>query len=310
MPLTSENRVGSFESKSNISTIHFDLYSLQPPWENTTRGYDVASGVGDYARQNPWSAFDPLGLEKTKAGVTVTRKKHHKSPVSTWDSNGLSHDIQARLNDEKYRIGKDGIPHGSAAHDQYTKRVDAITKTYIKEKGIDPSGLSGKAARDYADGLVEAVDSAGDAYVNGFNSRVAAGATQAELKVWGREYKAKVVTGRTKDVWFRAKGQFLVKGGKTVSSAKAAFGSIGRKLPGFLKGVAVTTAISEFSSDLEAGEPVSEAARTQMYRFSSIHGNTPEERTQMGFNRVEKFHNLLMNGRWETDAERDARENR
>lgn len=34
-----------------------------------------------YVKQNPWSKFDPLGLEKTKAGTDITRNKNHVSPV-------------------------------------------------------------------------------------------------------------------------------------------------------------------------------------------------------------------------------------
>ena len=64
LPLHQKNRVGGFESNPNIYTYEIGPQTLQPPWEDTTRGYDVASGVGDYVNQNPWSAFDPHGLEE------------------------------------------------------------------------------------------------------------------------------------------------------------------------------------------------------------------------------------------------------
>ena len=58
-----KNRVGGFEWNTNIYTYEIGPQTLQPPWEDTMWGYDVATGVGDYANQNPWSAFDPHGLE-------------------------------------------------------------------------------------------------------------------------------------------------------------------------------------------------------------------------------------------------------
>jgi hypothetical protein len=41
-----------------------------------------------YVMQNPWSKFDPLGLEKNKAGTDITRDKNHVSPVLNVISTG------------------------------------------------------------------------------------------------------------------------------------------------------------------------------------------------------------------------------
>ncbi|GAA5144062.1 hypothetical protein GCM10023213_33320 [Prosthecobacter algae] len=41
-----------------------------------------------YVKQNPWSKFDPLGLEKNKAGTDITRDKNHVSPVLNVISTG------------------------------------------------------------------------------------------------------------------------------------------------------------------------------------------------------------------------------
>jgi len=145
-------------------------------------GFVDGPNVYTYVVQNPWTSFDPLGLETTEAGAEVTRKQHHVVPVETWDKNKLSKEVQENLNE--VRIGKEGVNHGGAGHKEYNKRADQIVKDYIKKNG-DPSGLTAKDARAYADGLVKEFTATKDAYVRGFNAEVRAGRTQAELAQWG-----------------------------------------------------------------------------------------------------------------------------
>lgn len=273
-------------------------------------GFVDGPNVYAYVVQNPWTKFDPHGLMAREGHdgypvkPTANRPPHHQVPVSVWRENKFSTDVQKVLDDAT--IGKVSVSHGGAAHVQYTERVKAITQDYVSKSGVNPSGLSGKEARAFADGLVNEIKSTNDPYVKGFNQKVGAGATQKELQKWGREYKAKVFAGRTKDVWFsRQKGNlaFLGKGGRAMSGLKAASSYVGRKLPGALRLAAAYGAISEFSSDLNAGEPVSEATRTQYYRFGSLMGETPEENREKNKNRSESFFNWMMNGSWETDEE-------
>lgn len=91
-----------------------------------------------------------------------------------------------------------------------------------------------------------------------------------------------------------------------MSGLKAASAYVGRKLPGVLRVAAGYAAVSEFSSDVQAGETVPEALRTQYYRFGSLTGETPEESRENNKNRSESFFNWLMTGNWQTDAERKS----
>lgn len=181
-----------------------------------------------YVNANPWTKFDPEGLETTEAGADVTRKQHHVVPVETWDKNKLSKEVQENLNE--VRIGQEGVNHGGAGHKEYNKRADQIVKDYIKKNG-DPSGLSGKEAREYADGLVNEFEAAKDAYVRGFNAEVRAGRTQAELAQWGMamrkaESKASKLgmvleAGATVAKWGARGALVLTVAGIAVDTAKA-----------------------------------------------------------------------------------------
>lgn len=59
---TSKNRVGVSGPNPNICTYVLGSLELEPQGEITVLGYDPATGVVFYVRQNPWSKFDPLGL--------------------------------------------------------------------------------------------------------------------------------------------------------------------------------------------------------------------------------------------------------
>ena len=53
---------GDFFEDPNIYTYKLGSLELEPCREDTIVGYDPATGVLFYVRQNPWSKFDPLGL--------------------------------------------------------------------------------------------------------------------------------------------------------------------------------------------------------------------------------------------------------
>ena len=79
--LQPENRVGVFSSNPNISTYAIDPLALQPQWEDTTSGYDFATGVVFYVNQNPWTKFDPHGLEG--AAILQTHWIAHQQSQTT-----------------------------------------------------------------------------------------------------------------------------------------------------------------------------------------------------------------------------------
>lgn len=243
-----------------------------------------------YVIQNPWSKFDPEGLESRKGhdDYEVKGKGHHEVPVETWKENKFSKDVQGELD----KVTIDAKGHNYSGHGQYNKRVDEITKDYIAKSKMDPSGLSGKDAKKFADGLVDAIRKTNDPYVKEFNKLVAAGKSAEEIRDWSRSYKAGVITGTIKDGWALGAGKYMGKGG-VVGGASKVLGAVGRKLPTALKVVAATATVTEVSSDLQAGESVGEVARTQYYRFGSLEGNTPEEQKAIDQQRSDSFFNWL-----------------
>ena len=60
---TVKNRVGGFRENPNIHTYEIDPFAPETHREITIPHYDIATGVGDYVNQNPWSSFDSLGLK-------------------------------------------------------------------------------------------------------------------------------------------------------------------------------------------------------------------------------------------------------
>ena len=54
---------GDFWENPNICTYKLGSLELEPCRGDTIVGYDSATGVLYYVRQNPWSSFDPLGLD-------------------------------------------------------------------------------------------------------------------------------------------------------------------------------------------------------------------------------------------------------
>ena len=68
--LPSETHVGVSGPYTNTSTYEIDPLSLQMQWEDTTWSYDFAPDVLVYVNQNPWSRFDPEGLDdKNKKAI-------------------------------------------------------------------------------------------------------------------------------------------------------------------------------------------------------------------------------------------------
>ena len=269
-------------------------------------GFVDGPNLYTYVVQNPWTKFDPEGL-----AADDDDGPHHISPKATWDSNHLSNDVKGNL--DKATIGKDAVDHGASAHNQYNKRADKITKDYIdkweKGGGANPSGLSGKDAKAFSDGLVKEIENTSDPYVKTFNEMVKNGATQDELKVWGRQYKADVIGGRVNDVWFAKDGKFLAKGGRLLSGTAKVLGAAREGLPMAMFGVQAVMSVNEAMQDYDDGEPTSEILRTQSYRFSSLTGQTPEEMHTSEKNASESFFNWLSTGSYQTDADQQKQQN-
>jgi hypothetical protein len=81
---TSKNRVGVLGPNPNIYSYALGYPDLEPPREFTITGYDPATGVVFYVRQNPWTKIDPLGLQ----GDRETKSLDRDAYVVTEDENG------------------------------------------------------------------------------------------------------------------------------------------------------------------------------------------------------------------------------
>ena len=114
--LVSENRVGLCGENPNIDTKEFIPLALPLQSGSGNVNYDVVSGVCvgpnlyTYVNQNPWSAFDPLGLKTPeKYGEEIEKSRTKMADAKTeaseiWDSvkgnrDDLTPEQTARLQD-------------------------------------------------------------------------------------------------------------------------------------------------------------------------------------------------------------------
>ena len=206
-----------------------------------------------------------MELLLTETDITCLRFKAGKTKKERPSS---AEDVTDRLN--AVRIGNEEVDHTfSSAHRSYNDRAQAITDQFVrdaKKAGVNPSGLSGKDAREFADKLVKELE--GDTYISRFNKMVEEGRGTATALNAMRD--AALAEGILKETG-------LLSGvGKVSRWVARKSGIVAEHLPGALKVLGVGAAVAEFSSDAQA-KGVKEAGRTQYYRFSDLLGQTPEE---------------------------------
>ena len=159
-----------------------------PPW--------VLDGPNVYAyvKQNPWSAFDALGLADkrvTRAKYEVKGTGHHVNPVELWDKQGFT-DKGAHEIFDKATIDAPG--HNSTRHGPmtgYTAQVegefDAFKQDWAAKNkvGTDVGKMSAKQQQQLAQQFVEHIKPGGtttNEFINGFNKAVGKG--PAEVVRW------------------------------------------------------------------------------------------------------------------------------
>jgi hypothetical protein len=195
-----KTRVGNFFAPSFDSPPETSLQVPELRLENWVLYDESASG------RLFWSKFDPEGLaeETFDNGTEIVRDGQHVSPVQSWkDPKGnvrFSKDVTDQLNDVRIKPETGDVVHGwSKAHDTYNQRAEAITARYVEEAkkaGLDPSGMSGKQAKEFADGLVKELQE--DKYINRFNEMVRQGkGTAAELNVMREAALAEGIAAET-----------------------------------------------------------------------------------------------------------------
>lgn len=165
-------------------------------------GFIDGPNLYTYVRQNPWSKFDPEGLASDDP-EGVKRIDHHRVPVEAMKENKFSKDVITELEKLKVPAGLsragEGFPRHvfNSAHDVYNERAGDITRQFselAKNNEVDPSGLSGKQAKEFAAKLVNQIE--GDSYLNRFNSMVAAKADGAALNKMLKDFPAEALSNR------------------------------------------------------------------------------------------------------------------
>ena len=206
--LETENRVWENFSDPNIRTTEIGSPTQEMHWANVGYGYETALDVSDgpnlyaYVRQNPWSKFDPLGLDDralypgTADEVKIRGRGQHPVSVESMRKNQL-HPKVAKILDQS--TIKTAHPHGGAAHGEYNKRAGAIVDDAVanmKNAGINPTrsakNMSDAQAQKIASRLLDSVKNTKDPYVKWFN-QAAAVMTQKHLQEVGYRIRIKLL---------------------------------------------------------------------------------------------------------------------
>ena len=133
---------GDFFEDPNIYTYKLGSLELEPCREDTIVGYDPATGVLFYVRQNPWSAFDPLGL-KTKQDyrdqiAELKRKKDEWKKNRPKSNSPRLHEVtkwDVWIKETQAKIDK---------IDQTARALERYTKTKVDPEFLDDEGESYK----------------------------------------------------------------------------------------------------------------------------------------------------------------------
>lgn len=141
----SKNRVGGFGDPFGDYAGFDGLQALDTHQEITILCYDPATGVVFYVRQNPWTFFDPLGLESNHAAIDEAFAQ--QPPLLRWFAKvtGMEAGMKAGL-----RGADDAMDRNEAAGKGRTmsKKETAValaqgTATDIAIVGIVTAGASG-----------------------------------------------------------------------------------------------------------------------------------------------------------------------
>lgn len=250
-----EDPTGLLNEGFRYRDLEFGIFLTRDP-----AGFVDGPNLYTYVRQNPWTKFDPLGLRDrtTVQGVTPQGQRHHKVPVTLWDSYGWGKGAQEFFDGDKNATTKSVLKtksgdeaHNFTGHGEYNDRVEREMQDFLKENKVkDVSNLSARKQRELAEQLVNRLDNTNDEYIRGFNSIAGKGRTAA--KKWSKSTGASIVKaqGRVADQ-FRKQGRALARwGGKALK-----VGSVG-------------LAVNQFSSTAQAhgmGTAVKESAESVIF---------------------------------------------
>ena len=261
-------------------------------------GFVDGPNLYTYARQNPWTGFDPLGLEARKVGkYTIKGKGHHPVTVESMQR----HDMHPTLAEEldKQSI-KTNHSHGGAGHKHYNKLEGEIVDKKVaalKKKGVkvDKSAKMTQAqAKKIADQLVGAVKNTDDKYVKWFLGAVET-KDSAYIAKHGTILRVKMHaaagTKASASLLARA-GKYMPKNSALLKAAKTGGKALGPALlvaEGFSR---KANASLNYPSD-EALYGKKAANRMYRERLGSLSGRTTEETRAKNKERSDAFFDWL-----------------
>jgi RHS repeat-associated protein len=135
-------------------------------------GFVDGPNVYTYVVQNPWSAFDPLGLSRKDAdGFVWKASGHHRTPAAVVRDFGWHKDAKAVF-DQQDKALPTPKGHGFTAHGHYNNEVKAEMAQFLVDKGADLTKMSAKDQAKLAEEFAEHMVSVNNEYIQGFNSVV------------------------------------------------------------------------------------------------------------------------------------------
>jgi len=132
-----ETRAEVFESPAQVDAWQIEPLSLELRPATTMWGYDPATDVWFYVRQNPWTMFDPLGLESKKELEEQIEEynRSEKTVVDDINKSDMSDRDKKRALDT---VSKQYDSDREALQDRIGK-IDRTARDLSKINGGDPA---------------------------------------------------------------------------------------------------------------------------------------------------------------------------
>ena len=253
-------------------------------------GFVDGPNLYTYVVQNPWTHFDPEGLDS---------EWHHDLPQEHEEQ---FKQFDVNIHDSKYGSFLPEKPHDDLHAKQYNEEWDKFfSKEENKPENIKNLSPSAKQARVDAyletlksDPRFESILKKGAAVPNGLSYEEYSKLTPLERsQIIQKSFSAKK--------W----GTALKWGGEAAEGAA----KFGKKFLGPL-GVALTlgTSAAEAKESLAEGKNPKDVEQTAYYRNVSLTGQTPEEMQTSENNASQSFFNWISGSGWKTDAEKQQQE--
>ncbi|MGJ8660894.1 MAG: RHS repeat-associated core domain-containing protein, partial [Bacteroidota bacterium] len=236
-----EDPWGGLNEGMRYRDLEFGIFITRDPM-----GFVDGPNVYTYVRQNPWSAFDPLGLARKDAdGFEWKGKGHHKVPAQVARDAGWHKDAKKVFDKATLKAPS----HGSKAHGKvngYNAEVGAEMANFLENNG----GLEGKSAKQQkrlAERFVRNIDETDNKFIKGFNKNVGGG--KGAITKW--------FNTDGKNIVLKATGELPGTRNAKVINGIAKTVKIGGKLA---KGVPIVAGVVAFGSSIAEGKSIDDAS--------------------------------------------------